>query len=174
MLKRLSLAVGLALGVASNHAAACGEFFGTSLLENREAVLTTLWDASFALEAARLIPPPDHLAWKDFTDATGNDIAPDEQSGFLRQRLLSVEQQADYARVLADGDSASSSLPVALQQYALGAHHYGAGRWREALPHFEAASTTKATKENPWPLMAGYMLGKSHRTPPQPARAATG
>lgn len=162
MLKRLSLAVGLALDVASGQAMACGEFFGTSVLENREATLTTLWDASFALEAARLIPPPERLAWESFTDAAGDLVEPEYQSQSLRKWLLSAEQFADFDRILADGDVASSSLPVALQQYALGVHHYQSGRWQESLTHFESASTAKAAKENPWPLMAAFMVGQSH------------
>lgn len=174
MLKRLSLAVGIALGVASGHTIACGEFFGTSILENRQAALTTLWDASFALEASRLIPPPEHLTWKELADTKGNAIPPEAQSAYLRERLLSAEQQADYARVLADGAAASSSiLPKALTQYALGAHHYNAGRWNEALPYFQAASELAATNENPWPLIAAYMMGKSHLKLAQHDQAVT-
>ena len=86
MLKRTSLVLAIGLGIASNHAVACGEFFGTSLLENRDVALTTLWDASFALEASRLTEPPEHLAWQDFTDEAGARIAPDEQSNLLRDR----------------------------------------------------------------------------------------
>ena len=161
MLKRTSLVLAIGLGIASNHAVACGEFFGTSLLENRDVALTTLWDASFALEASRLTEPPEHLAWQDFTYEAGARIAPDEQSNLLRKRLLNTEQQAAYLRVLADGRTASSTLPPSLQQYALGAHHYRAGRWREALPHFEASAKDVATREGPWPLMAAYMIGNA-------------
>lgn len=171
MLKRLSLAMGLALGVASGPVLACGEFFGTSVLENRELALSTLWDASFALEAARLMAAPPQLRWKPLSDAKGEGIEPEEQSAFLRKRLLDAALQADYAGVLDTGSTAGSSLPAALQQYALAAHHYRAGRWRESLPYFEAASATKATRTMPWPLMAAYMVGKAHLQLTQHAQA---
>jgi hypothetical protein len=174
MLKRMSLAVGIALGLTSGHAIACGEFFGTSILENRQIALTTLWDASFALEAARLIPPPAQLSWTNLTDAKGEVISPDAQSAHLRERLLSAKQQADYARVLVEGAVASaSSLPKPLTQYALGAHHYAATQWREALAHFQAASEGSATRENPWPLMAAYMVGRSQMHLAQNDQAVT-
>jgi cellulose synthase operon protein C len=162
MLKQISLIVGIALFVCVPSANACGEFFGTSVLENRQSTLLTLWDASFALESSRLVPPPEGLTWANWKDASGERIDADEQAKQLRERTLTPPQLVEFERLVVEGSSSSTNaLSEGQSAYALGAHHYKAERFREALKSFEKASQGKATEKNPWPLVAAYMAARS-------------
>ncbi len=162
MKHRIVWLVGTALGFASSSALACGEFFGTSVLERREHTLLTLWDASFALESSRLLASPEGLEWRTWHDDTGKPLAEEDHAEHLRRKTLTPEQRAAYTLRVEQGEaSPSAALPATVAAYALGAHHYRNGEWQQAAGQFGTAAKGRSTPTDPWPLVAAYMVARS-------------
>lgn len=162
-MKWISLAASVACAIGSSQAMACGNFFGTSVLEKRQVTLDTLWDASFSLESTRLMAAPNDLVWTDWDDGKDESVAADEQAAQLRERTMTAEQRAVYQGRVDDGEQVKAgALSATLADYALGAHHYKNERFAEALQPFKSAAAKRATKQDPWPLVAEYMLGRSY------------
>jgi hypothetical protein len=147
----------MTLCLASTSAQACGTFFGTSVLEAREATLVELWDASFALEAPLLASAPKGLAWTPYTDAKGRSIPPEQQAQALRVHLLGTESAAAWELWMAGDSGVIDKLPSAIRPYAKAAR-----TWKDSGPEgaaglFLEAAKPRATAESPWPLLSAYM-----------------
>lgn len=143
-----------------SQAKACGVFFGTSVLEAREATLTAFWDASFDLEAPRIGLPPKGLSWTSYTNAQGDYLPAEEQAPDLRLRLLGAEAAAAWERWIAGDDRAFDTLPEVIRPYARAARGWKDMGPEAALGMFLEAAGPKATRDRPWPLLAAFMHAK--------------
>lgn len=135
-----------------------GPYYGSRLLENRERSLKSLWSGSFYTEAVKLVEPPDGIVYPD--DGF-------ESRERLEERLLTPAQRELIGRIRAESkldatQTLAADLPAEVAAYVLGARAWYRNRHAEALEYFGRAAGQSAESGSPWPLMAQFMIGRTH------------
>lgn len=151
------------LGLLPAVALAGGSALGESVLMRRTDTLLGLWDASFALEASRLMPPPKGLSWRSIEDDEGWSLHPSQQANALREDLLDDGQLAAWNQwmdTVGDDVIPPENLPGELVGYGRGVRAWRTVGCSAALGHFERAAEGTATATSPWPLIAAYMQAR--------------
>ncbi|MDZ7792072.1 MAG: hypothetical protein U5L08_16535 [Xanthomonadales bacterium] len=168
-LSRGLLAAALALGALP--ALACGPYYGSELLEDRQKSLDSLWAGSFDYEARRLVPAPPGLTyrstvrgewvshWSRKREVLEEQILGPDQLGQIR-RLYAMPSASDV--VAAPNDF---RLPQSAVHYVAGAVAWYAGELDQAEKQFRQSAEFTATDNAPWPILAQYMLGNVAAAP---------
>ena len=151
----LLLVIGL---VAIPAALACGPYYGSGLLADRQKALLRLEDGSFAAEAPKLVTPPHGLPRESQT--IGRE-ALDERWLSARQRAL-VERLSEMESA-EQAYSQGESLPEATRAYSAGAVAWYAANLSEAKRWFGRAAEQPPAENDPWPLMGEYMLARTNK-----------
>ncbi|AKS41459.1 hypothetical protein [Wenzhouxiangella marina] len=137
---------------------ACGPYYGSGLLQDRERALLSLEDGSFAAEAPLLVPPPEGLPREAETI----------EREALDRRWLSAEQRVLVTRLreLESAEQAyaqGDALPEAIRAYTAGAVAWYADDLPAAKHWFTRAAEQSPASNDPWPLMGEYMLARVNK-----------
>lgn len=184
MTKPQTLAIGIVLALAGAVTWACGPWFPTQMLDDRDATLKAVPQNTFAFEAAHLLPATDTLAAVETPPYGEPEAKPDLPA-----------DQAQRVKALADSETGASAfdagkdLPDDVRHYVAGAvdwkraiadcpgapeSEYGeslskppcdsfdADALASAQAHFEAVTALAPDQAKARGAWAAYMLGEVH------------